>query len=40
MEYDNDLVAYICVVDTAGISWFFLEIDKAEWTQSQFAHQN
>lgn len=40
MDYDNDLVAYICVVDTQMVSWFYFVLDEPEWLDPKYCHQN
>lgn len=40
MEYDNDLVAYCCVVGAEGQVWEYLVLDVPEWTRPEYCRQN
>ena len=39
-KWDNDLVAYLCVVGAEGEVWCHLVLDVPELTWPQYCHQN
>jgi len=36
----RDAVAWLCIVGDQGISWIYLVLDRVEWTNPRYGHQN